>query len=101
MSKECDATHEFFINDTMVDANTTLKDVNCMVSSCKSFEIGINRPFNDIVQVPSTDPSHCCDACHKETGCMLFSWSKSQSLCYLKNIQGSATDELDVITGYI
>jgi hypothetical protein len=101
MSKDCDAAHEFFINGTMVDASTTLKDVSCTVSSCNKFEININRPFNEIAQVPSTDPSHCCDACHKETGCMLFSWSKSQSLCYLKHSQGSATEEKDCITGYI
>lgn len=101
MSKECDAAQEFFINGTMVDANATLKDVNCMVSSCKTFEIGINHPYNDIVQVPSTDPSDCCDACHKETGCMLFSWSKNQSLCYLKDSQSSAADDEDFVTGYI
>jgi hypothetical protein len=101
MSKECDAAHNFFINGTKVDASSALENVNCMASSCKSFENGINRPSNDLVTVPASDPSDCCDACHKVAGCTLFSWGSNERLCYLKHSQGTAVSHQNDITGYI
>jgi hypothetical protein len=84
--------------------NLNFEDLNCAVSSCVSFEIGVDRAFNDIAVVAATDPSDCCDACKKEDGCKLFSWRSDYGYCYLKSKKGVATwydSNVDVITGYV
>jgi hypothetical protein len=101
MSTECDTEHDFFLDGTRVDSSAVLTEVSCLKSTCTSFEVGKNRPFNDIATVPATDPSDCCDACHKESGCKLFSWSWLENLCYLKDAQGDTLDDMLYITGNI
>ena len=84
--------------------NLNFEDLYCAVSSCTSFEIGVDRPFNDIAIVAATDPSDCCDACKREDGCKLFSWRSDDGYCYLKSEQGVATwydSNVDIVTGYI
>lgn len=101
MSTECDTEHDFFLNGALVDSSAALTEVTCSESSCTSFEVGKNRPFNDIATAPATDPSDCCDACRKESGCKLFSWSWLENLCYLKDAQGETLDDMLYITGNI
>jgi hypothetical protein len=84
MSAECNATHELlFLRSGRVESNLNLTEVKCSVSSCSSFEQGVDHPYNDITTFLATDPADCCDACHKESGCKLFTWNSNKNLCYL------------------
>jgi hypothetical protein len=101
MNLECDTTHNFILNGIKMDVNNTLQDVKCTVSTCSSFEVGVNYQGNDVGTVSATDPTHCCDACQKEAGCKLFSWDQLGNICHLKSVKGDPLSDVTFISGII